>query len=124
MRKGPEFYTTNCCWAVYVGKIAQLILKNLYCQQPKHQAPTISLIDVFVGTIIESEVQRRAIKEESKVANCDWVMLHAGACCVVVSVPYSLVVTCWERADLLAVVFVVFCHFPKCVLVHIRRLAP
>ena len=30
MRKGPEFYTTNCCRAVYVGKIAQLILKNLY----------------------------------------------------------------------------------------------
>ena len=30
-----------------------------------------------------------------------------------------LVDTCWERADLLAVVFVVFCHFPKCVLVHI-----
>ena len=32
----------------------------------------------------------------------------------------SLVVTCWERADLLAVVCVVFCHFPKSVLVHIR----
>ena len=30
-RKGPEFYMTNCCRAVYVGKIAQLILKNLYC---------------------------------------------------------------------------------------------
>ena len=38
----------------------------------------------------------------------------------VVFVPCSLVVTCWERADLLAVMFVVFCHFPKCVLVHIR----
>ena len=25
-----------------------------------------------------------------------------------------------ERADLLAVMFVVFFHFPKCVLVHIR----
>ena len=35
-------------------------------------------------------------------------------------VPCSLVVTCWERADLLAAVCVVFCHFPKCVLVHIR----
>ena len=33
MRKGPEFYTTNCCLAVYVGKIAQLILQNLYCQE-------------------------------------------------------------------------------------------
>ena len=30
------------------------------------------------------------------------------------SVPCSLVVTCWERADLLAVMSVVFCHFPKC----------
>ena len=28
--KGPEFYTTNRCRVVYVGKIAQLILKNLY----------------------------------------------------------------------------------------------
>ena len=44
----------------------------------------------------------------------------ACVCCAVVSVPCSLVVTCWERADLLAVVFVVFCHLPKCVLVHIR----
>ena len=32
----------------------------------------------------------------------------------------SLVVTCWERADLLAVACVLFFHFPKCVLVHIR----
>ena len=45
-------------------------------------------------------------------------MLHVGVCCV--SVPCSLVVTCWERADLLAVVCVVFCHFPKCFLIHIR----
>ena len=40
--------------------------------------------------------------------------------CAAVSVLCSLLVTCWERVDLLAVVFVVFCHFPKCVLVHIR----
>ena len=48
------------------------------------------------------------------------VMVHVGVCCAVLSVPGSLVVTCWERADLLAVIFVVFCHFPKCALVHIR----
>ena len=30
MRKGPGFCTTNCCRAVYVGKMAHLILKNLY----------------------------------------------------------------------------------------------
>ena len=47
------------------------------------------------------------------------VVLHVGECCAVVSVPCSLVVTCWERADLLAVIFVVFCHFPGCVLVRI-----
>ena len=47
-------------------------------------------------------------------------MLHVGVCCALVSVPCSLVVTCWERADLLAAVFVVFCHFPKYVLVHLR----
>ena len=40
--------------------------------------------------------------------------------CVVVSVPCSLVVICLERADLLAVVIVVFCHFPKWFLVHIE----
>ena len=48
------------------------------------------------------------------------VVLHVGVCFAVMSVPCSLVVTCWERADLFAVVIVVFCHFPKCVLVHIR----
>ena len=47
-------------------------------------------------------------------------MLHVGVCCNVVSDLCSLVVTCWERADLLAIVCVVFCHFPSCVLVHIR----
>ena len=47
-------------------------------------------------------------------------MLHVGVCCAVMSVPCSLVVTYWDRADLLAVVFVVFCPFPNCVLVHIR----
>ena len=33
------------------------------------------------------------------------VMLHGGVCCNGVSVLCSLVVTCWERADLLAVTF-------------------
>ena len=47
-------------------------------------------------------------------------MLDVGVCCAIFSVPCSLKVTCWEWADLLAVVCVVFCHFPKCVLVHIR----
>ena len=47
-------------------------------------------------------------------------ILHIGVCFAVLSVPCSLVVTCWERAELLAVVFVVFCHFPQCVLVQIR----
>ena len=42
-------------------------------------------------------------------------MLHVDVCYAAMSVPCSLVVTCWERTDLLAVVFVVFCHFPKCV---------
>ena len=40
-------------------------------------------------------------------------LLHVDVCCAVVSVPCGHVVTCWERADLLDVVF---CHFPKCVL--------
>ena len=48
------------------------------------------------------------------------IMLHVCVCYAVVSVPCSLVVTCWERADIFAVLFVELCHFPKCVLVHIR----
>ena len=47
-------------------------------------------------------------------------MLDIGVCCAAMSVSCNIVVTCWERADLLAVVFVVFCHVPKCLLVHIR----
>ena len=47
------------------------------------------------------------------------VMLHVDVCYAVASVLCSLVVTCWEKADLLAVVCVVFCYFPKCVLVYI-----
>ena len=49
-------------------------------------------------------------------------MLHVGVYCAIVSVSCSLVVTCWERADLLTrcmLCFLVLCHFPKCVLVHI-----
>ena len=54
-------------------------------------------------------------------------MLHVGVCCAVASVPCSLWSTAGKRADLLAVVCAVFCHFPKCVLVYIRikgKLAP
>ena len=47
-------------------------------------------------------------------------MLHVDVCHAVASVPCNLVVTCWERPDLLAIVCVVFCHFPKCVLFYIR----
>ena len=47
-------------------------------------------------------------------------MLHVCVCFAVVSVPCSLVVTYWERTDFLAVGIFVFCHFPKCVLVHIK----
>ena len=35
------------------------------------------------------------------------VIFHICGCCAAMSVPCSLVFTCWERADLLAVVF--FC---------------
>ena len=45
-------------------------------KQPKHQAPTISSIDKSLSRnhhIVCSPTHRRAIKEESKVANRDWV---------------------------------------------------
>ena len=35
-------------------------------------------------------------------------MFHVGVCCIVVSVPCSLVITCWERADLFTVVYAVY----------------
>ena len=48
-------------------------------------------------------------------------MLHVGGmCCAVVFVLCSLVVSCSESADLLAVDFVCFFLFLKCDLVHIR----
>ena len=60
--------------------------------------------------------------DRSKAVLLLWIVfLHVGVCYAEVSVPCNLVVTCWEGADLLAVAFVVFCHFPKCVLVHIRN---
>ena len=49
---------------------------------------------------------------------CFFCLVFAMPLCA--SVYMCLVVTCWERAYHLAVVFVVFYHFHKCVLVHIR----
>ena len=53
-----------------------------------------------------------------------WIVFASNASCwCVLFCRFFLVaflVTCWERAGLLAVAFVVFCRFPKCVLVHIR----
>ena len=45
-------------------------------KQPKHKAPTISSIDKFLSRNhhrVLSSTNQRAIKEESKVANRDWV---------------------------------------------------
>ena len=56
--------------------------------------------------------------DRSKVVLLLWIVFVSYASCLCVlccrlSVPCSLVVTCWERADLLAVVFVLFGHFFK-----------
>ena len=43
-------------------------------------------------------------------------MFHVCFCYVILSVPCNLVITWWERIDLLALlcfVFLVFCHFPE-----------
>ena len=52
------------------------------------------------------------------------VMFHVCLCYAVLSVSCSLVVTCWVRAYLLAllcvVFFLVFYHLPICILIHIR----
>ena len=48
-------------------------------------------------------------------------MFHVYLCYAVLSVPCSLAVTCWERADLLAVlccVFLCFCDFLCCLDPH------
>ena len=62
--------------------------------------------------------------DRSKAVLLLWIVFvsydHVGVCCNVLSVLCSLVVTCWERADLLAVECVMFFHFPKCALVHNR----
>ena len=58
--------------------------------------------------------------DRSKAVLLLWIVFVSYASCWCVSVLCGLVDTCWERAGLLAVVCVVFCHFPKCVLVHIR----
>ena len=51
-------------------------------------------------------------------------MIVCCPCFAVLSVPCSSVVTCWGRADLLALLHVFFLvcvfHFPICVLVHFR----
>ena len=58
-----------------------------------------------------------------------WICLvslfHVCLCYAVLSVPFSFVGTCWERADRLACVlcFLVFCHFSICVFIHIRTKA-
>ena len=49
-------------------------------KQPKHQAPTISSTDKSLSRNhrrVWSPTHRRTIKEESKVANPDWVDLQA-----------------------------------------------
>ena len=54
-------------------------------------------------------------------------MLHVSVCFAVMCVPFEPCGHLLEMADLLAIMFVVFCYFPKCVLVHIRikgRLVP
>ena len=67
---------------------------------------------------------RSIFTDRSKAVLLLWIVFISFASCLCVicclCVPCSLVVTCWERADLLAVVFVEFCYFPKCFLVHIR----
>ena len=55
------------------------------------------------------------------------LMFHVGVCCAILSVPCSLVVTCWERADLLADVLLCFAIFPNmsCSTLELRpKLAP
>ena len=49
--------------------------------------------------------------KQTKILCVLLVMLHVGVCCAIMSVHCSLVVTSWERADLLAVVFVCFLRF-------------
>ena len=45
-------------------------------------------------------------------------MLHVDECCAVAYVPCSFVITCWERADLLAVVCCVLSLSQMCPSLH------
>ena len=54
------------------------------------------------------------LSDRSKAVLILWVLLSiCVSCLIVLSVPYSLVVTCWERDGLLALMYVcdVFCVF-------------
>ena len=89
----------------------------LFCFMPQHKNKGLcSETDLSPPVNISLAIPRRCFFCGSFIL----VMLHVDVCCAVASVPCSLVVTCWERAGLLVVMSVVFCHFPKCVLVYIR----
>ena len=56
------------------------------------------------------------LSDRSKAVLILWVLfVICVSCLIVLSVPYSLVVTCWERDDILALLYAmfswVFCHF-------------
>ena len=87
---------TNACKGD--GKVAQL---NRFKPSSKSILLTVPRRCFFCGSIL-------------------LVMLHVGVCCAVVSVPCSLVVTFWERADVLAVVFVVVLSLSQMCPGHIR----
>ena len=62
-RKGPEFYMTNCCMAVYVGQIAQRILKNLYRTESRLSGAWLcELLSDWSKTLLGFRTLRVAIK--------------------------------------------------------------
>ena len=66
-----------------------------------------------ICSFIVEKSNNKTVVDRSKGVLLLWIVFVSYALCWGVSVLCSLVVTCWERAGLLAVVCVVFCHFPN-----------
>ena len=65
-RKGPEFYTTNCCRSVYVGKIAQRISRIFIAQRIRcleHGSVSCCLIDQkrILGLVSSHKVKKSVL---------------------------------------------------------------
>ena len=110
----PQSVAKNYC----IQKERQIKQKYrpLYCSQSTNNKQLCVLINisikVAVGTVEQVFLLNNFLTERSKAVLLLWIFLLF-VCCVclchaVLSVSCSLVVICWEMADLLALLYVMF----------------